>query len=267
MNARQIFGQVRKRLRDRLWPGSANTVFGSVHVSQNPSAEDALIDMKLPMCFLSHNDEVPDPELVGYSRMDAQARLVVAVAGDIIGEAAVMGANRASQVLSEGAGILEVEAQLKDVIKELLNKDGIRIALRRGTADRGTFVEDIGYAIVRTYRMLVDVTNDAYYHPPQRFHAADAMGGDATLTWADPPTRFDSRGLIIRRAAGATAPATSTAGTAVATPALGVLTFTDSPGVGQFSYAIFMAYTNSGQASDESFSDQETGTTSTVTVT
>lgn len=66
-------------------------------------------------------------------------------------------------------------------------------------------------------------------------------GGDATLAWRVPPDRFDRFRVRLRRAAGATAPATSTDGTnvAIADLATGV---TDSPGAGEFSYALFGQY-------------------------
>ena len=60
--------------------------------------------------------------------------------------------------------------------------------------------------MAKLYNMVIDCTDEPYYHPPIRLLAVDAGGGDVTLTWQDPPTRFDSRALIIRRAAGAVPP-------------------------------------------------------------
>jgi hypothetical protein len=118
--------------------------------------------------------------------------------------------------------------------------------------------------------MLIEAkcTDARYYHPPLRV-AASVAGGTVTITWADPPNRFDRYQLHIRRAAGATAPATSSAGSSVANVAVGVQTYDDAPGAGQWSYSVFAAYTDTGAASAERYSDgtaTEEGISATVTV-
>jgi hypothetical protein len=66
-------------------------------------------------------------------------------------------------------------------------------------------------------------------------------GGSTVLTWNLPPARYDRNALILRRAAGTTPPASTTAGTGIAVGAL-VTTLLNTPGVGTFSYSLFMGY-------------------------
>jgi len=259
--------QIRYKLRSRVWSiTSGTTVFGSVHVTHKPS-KAAVERFRTPLVLIRPGDDRADPELAGKLTLEAELDLVVAVAGDQMGENALLSANVADRTRSEGRGILEVERELKGVIKELGDVDGIRIISRRTAARRGAEVSGLGYVVLRSYNLSIDCTDEPYYHPPMRLVATAQGGGVARLVWADPPDRFDKRPITIRRAAGATAPASATAGSAVATVALGVQTYDDNPGAGQFSYALFAGYTDSGAAADESFSAQEEGTTRTLTVT
>ncbi len=261
MMPRQVLMQLRYKLRSRVWSITSGTlVFGSVHVTHKPS-KAAVEEFRTPLVLMRPGEEKPDPELPGKCLLEVEADLVVAVAGDKLGENALLSANVADRTKSEGRGILECEREFKAVCKELGDADGLRIIARRTAARRAAEVSGLGYVVMRSYNLGVDCTDEPYYHPPLRLVATPLGAGQVRLDWADPPDRFDKRGIIIRRAAGATPPASSTAGTGVATPALGVQTYTDTPGAGTFSYAIFAGYTDSGAAANESFSDQETGTT------
>ena len=267
MNPLQTVKQIRFLARARQWGSSGNNVFGSVHVTHG-AAKEATEEFRVPLWFISPGNEVADTQLPDLVLFNMRFRLVCAVVGDLLGENAIIGANIADLDKSEGKGTLVVEPELKAVIKQNQNQSGIKIVSFKVGGERVTVDDELGYVVAREYDAQARCTDDLYYHPPIRFTAVDAVaGGDADLTWADPPTRFDSRGVRIRRAAGATPPATPTAGVLVADVALGVETFTDSPGAGQFSYAMFGRYTDTGAAVDEKFSDQEVGTTRTVTVT
>ena len=269
MNTLQILKQVRNRLRARVWDvvGGA-VVFGSVHVSQAPTAE-AVDGFRFPIALIRPGSEASNPQIPASITFVVEVEIVVAVAGDQLGEHALIGASRAGGATnSEGRGLFEVEEQVKNTLGQMQTAEGIRIVGFSAGADRAGVVGDDLYVAARTLTFTLTGTADPYYHPVQRAAAVDAAGaGDADLTWADPPDRFDRRVIRIRRAAGATAPATVTDGTQVTDAAIGDLAFTDSPGAGQFSYAFFAAYTDTGQAVNEKFSDQEPGTVATVTVT
>jgi hypothetical protein len=267
MMPRQALMQMRYRLRSRVWSiTSGATVFGSVHVTHKPS-KAAVEEFRTPLVLMRPGDEKPDPELPGKCLLEVEADLVVAVAGDRLGENAILSGNVSDRTKSEGRGILEVEREFKGVLRQMGDQEGIRIIAARTAARRAAVVSGLGYVVMRSYNLSVHCTDEPYYHPPMRLVATAQGAGVARLVWADPPDRFDRRPITIRRAAGATAPASPTAGTAVATVAIGVQTYDDTPGAGQFSYALFAGYTDSGAAADESFSAQEEGTTRTLTVT
>jgi hypothetical protein len=67
-------------------------------------------------------------------------------------------------------------------------------------------------------------------------------GGQVRLTWALPPNRYDLRQVVLRRKAGATAPVDQNDGTGIALPSLLPTTFTDTPGAGTWTYALFAGY-------------------------
>jgi len=79
------------------------------------------------------------------------------------------------------------------------------------------------------------------YPAPTRLTGAVPGGGVVNLTWSLPATRYDTYALVLRRAAGSTAPTSATSGTGVTVGAL-VTSVSDSPGAGTFSYALFMGY-------------------------
>jgi len=144
-----------------------------------------------------------------------------------------------------------VEETLNTLIQRALN-DGSALNYPthgfQGYVDRVRELLPIGgvKVIERTFDVLItDAVVDPQYAPVRLF-TGTIGGGVATLTWKNPATRFDSLTAtpIVRKLAGATAPATPGAGAGVAvTP--GAETTTDAEAPGQWSYAAFVPYDES----------------------
>lgn len=69
----------------------------------------------------------------------------------------------------------------------------------------------------------------------------NAAAPSVTLSWTNPPARYDAVGRVIVRKAGSTPPtkADGTDGTVLSTTALGATTYVDAPGSGTWSYGVF----------------------------
>lgn len=243
-------------------------VFGSVHVTNGlPEEEYGLL--KMPACLISIGDSESQGEDPDYVIQNFMLHFMGQVAGDMRGENPLLGANRVSgNTSSRGRGVLELEEEVSRALRQVQDTSGVRIqARRRSTPEVGQF-SDFGYVALRSMMIQVRCTDARYYHPPRRVAASNA-GGTVTITWADPPNRYDRRQVHIRRLAGSTPPASATAGSSVANVAIGVQTYADTPGAGTWSYGVFATYTETGAAADERFSDGyqvEEGVSASVTV-
>ncbi len=170
--------------------------------------------------------------------------LAVRVAADPWGETVLIGGLRGTdgQGSSDGRGLMELEEELRKTLRFLNATSGVKIRVLGRSSIATVYDEDLGYVAARSYRFEALTTDERDYPAPTRLTAVDAAGaGDADLAWTLPPARYDRLSLTLRRAAGATAPATATSGTGVTVGAL-VTSLTDSPGAGEFSYSLFMGY-------------------------
>lgn len=261
MNTWQLAKQFRYLLRSRTWEDAGSEVIfgqrGSYVTNGDPKELYGVLSM--PCCLIGIGEGVSDREDPGYVKQEFRFLYMCQVAGDMRSENVLLGANRVSGALSsKNRGVLEVEEEISRLLNQIQETSGIKIiAGRRSAVAVGALDEDAGYIAAREMVVEAKCTTARYYHPPLRV-AASVGGGNVTLTWADPPDRFDGSGrtLRIRKAAGATAPATVTDGSQVADVARGVQTYQEvAPGSGTYSYSIFAGYSDSGAASNERYSN------------
>lgn len=263
MNVWQVAKQLRHLLRSRSWPGGG-PVFGSVFVTVRPP-EEPFEHSLFPMCLLGVGSGDTDPEHDDEHQLISQrfpVRVAVAIPYDGIGESSILGANRTlGDVTSLGRGLLEVEEQLFDTVAEINGIDGVELHCKLRSAVEVDNDQEVGYIALREYLLEVLTTENRFYHPPTRLTGADLTGGSASISWRLPPDRFDRVRMILRRAVGATPPATATSGTDVPLGTPLATSVTDSPGAGTYSYAIFAAYDeyNEPPTADQRFSDQTDG--------
>ena len=268
MNVWQVIRQLKYLLLQRKWDGSGSDVFqdNSIVITVAPD-EQALANLISPTAIIrpmgAQSDPIHDeePDLIMQS---VGVRLSTTVPGDALGEYALIGGGRQSSTDSRGRGLLEVEEELFASLAELGTIDGVVIYNRAKSAADAELDSENRYSAFRTYMFEVLTTETRYYHPVLGFIATDsAVSTFAELNWTPAPMRFDSRGVRILRKAGST-PATNpidlTAtvlmdGSSFPSPA-GY--YRDRPGVGTFSYTIWVTYDEFGSNTTERYSDYMT---------
>ncbi len=254
MNGWQVAKQLRHLLRAATWSDSpSNKVFGQVLVSQGPN-DRAVGQLRFPFALVIPLDASADEEEPTLEEHTFEVRLVNRVANDPWGESVLIGGPRSSQGSSAGRGLMELEEELLSTIASLDRTNGIRLRLDYRSAIEAQISEDLGYVALRGYRFKALLTTSRSYEGPSRLTAASLGAGNVKLSWTNPPSRYDTLGLVLRRASGATAPATPTDGTGITVPA-GAVEVTDTTASGGVSYSLWTTYNETGGTTAERYSD------------
>ena len=264
MNAWQVAKQLRYLLRNATWPDSPNDkVFGQVIIGEGVS-EKAISQIRFPFALIVPMDATADDEEPRLERQNYEVQLVARVANDPLGESTLIGGARSSAGSSGGRGVMELEEILLDTIVTLDRSNGVRIRADYKTAAESRFVEGMGYVGTRGYMFSALVTSARSYETPSSLTAANLGSGDVALSWTLPPARYDEVGLVLRRASGATPPATPSDGTGV-TVASDATSVTDTGAAGSVSYSLWRVYNEHGGTTAERYSTTAaTATTSNV---
>lgn len=254
MNAWQDFKQIQAQLRAAVWPGSALGVFhnNSVIVSAAPSPGvfETLIMPVAIMRPLSAQDDPEHDQEPDLIRQEMGLTLAQMVAGDAVGEHALMGAIRQTDDAA-GRGLLELEERVLAEIGILNGLEGFNILNRFRSAPKA----DVGgnrYIVWKDYLFEMDCGVDRTYEAAGALTTTEA-GGTITLLWTLPSNRFDISAAVLRRASGTTPPATKASGTGITLGSALALTVDDAAGSGTWSYSLFVEY-------DDADSDARTTT-------
>jgi len=262
MNAWQCLKQLKYLLQQRKWTGTSNVVFNanSVIVSANPELH-ALQRLIVPLCIIKPNEAVVDPEFRENQRIverTCSIILITAIGGDAAtSENAVMGANRTAGALkSEGRGLLELEEEVFETINLLTEQSGVTMLFSASSSLGVKRVEtgpDIWYVSMMEYPFkLFTSTLRGVYPPVTGLTITTAPATQNNLSWSLPIARYDRYSIIVRKAAGATAPAGPTDGTGVTVTGLLPTTVTDTIVAGStWSYSVFVSYDETHQPTSE----------------
>lgn len=267
MNATQLLKQVQYLLRSAVWldsPGSL--VFNPKSVILSTGFDGAAVgELNAPFVVVAPGGFTQDEENPRFGEQEVEAHLFVSHESDIFGEAALVGhARTATTGSSPNRGLHEIEERVLATLSALGPADGMELTFSGSSAAATVSVQGTTQIIRRAYTFAAFIDSARSYPPAYNVAGAVPGGGAVNLTWSDPPSRFDRKGVHIRRAAGATAPTLST-GSLVANVAAGVETYADAPGAGQFTYAIWGTYDETGAGNVERYSDS--AVTKTVTAT
>jgi hypothetical protein len=237
-----------------------------------------------PFAFVHHLASDLDPGQALYARSRWRVYVVAGSGGgtaaagasqpiDDHGEAALIGWTRAAtqgQGKSTGRAADEVAGRLIEAIFTARGStiDSTHaIQARVIPVDRLIAVDGM-QVVARPFELEVyNATVARRYHVPKKLRATGGVG-QVSLTWSLPPTRFDTLSVILRRAAGATAPATVTDGTGVTLASALATSVTDSGlAAGTYSYSLFAAYdeTTATPTTADRYSSPATATSVTVT--
>lgn len=269
MNGWQHLRQIAYLLERATWPdGTTDRVFGRAIPTAGETPK-ALQQYRTPFVLLTMDGDTKDDENPGLLIYELGATIVVAAEGRDLGQAALMGGARSGgQGSSKGRGILEVEEEFNRVVGRLTGADGApAVAYESGSA-QAVEVDASRYVVARKHSIKV-LGTAARYYPPCLFLVGTGGAGQVSLTWKNPATRYDSLVPVVRYASGATAPASSSAGTGVS----GLTATSESVTVsglsaGTYSFAVFMSYDEMGTGTADRYSTQELSTTAlSVTVT
>jgi hypothetical protein len=258
LNEYQLSKQFRYLLRKTVWPDVGGGLIWSqrVHIT-NGMAQSEYAMLGSPSVLVGVNDNEADAQSPGYRKQTFTFTYWCAVAGDPRGENAMIGANRTGgNLTSSGRGILEYTEELSRLLRQIQETLGVKI-ISKHTSDVGTgIVPGLGYVAMRQMLVEAKCSDLRYYHPPLRVKAVGASG-HATLTWADPPDRFDgvSEPIQVIYKAGSSPPTSISDGTAASVVARGVFTQVINLSAGTWSFTVFAGYTDSGAAAVERYSE------------
>ena len=244
MNEWQFYLQARHLLRSAVWPGSSTKVWGNqVYITAGPT-EDAVPQLPPPFALIRPGSAQADPEFEDEIVLSVEfvVQLVTALPQDVLGEIPLVGGSRPSETASGGMGLLEIQDRLYSELKLLNIQNGVIIQNRGRGVVAADQVPQYGYAAYRDYNFEFLASVDRYYPAPTSFNATASTGGSVALSWKLAPARFDRLALILRRASGTTAPATSTDGPSVGVGATDTSKSDTGLPSGSHSYSLFQTY-------------------------
>lgn len=259
MNPAQVVKQVRKIIREVAWPdGAQDLVVGkNVFVTEGATSEQDVPAVS-PFVFLTAGPTSSDPKIPGVLSLDVVLTICAAVAGDPLGQAAILGGVRLDTGKSAGRGVLEVESPILARLQSLTGVDGVPVVL---SLISGTPTTQLGNRTVaqRTWTLRILCSVEPEFEAPRNLVASAGAGGHAVLTWKNPSARFDFYQAILVRKVGTTPPASLSDGTQVYAGT--AETFDDACGAGTFSWTVFASFCYvENKAVAENYSAVETGT-------
>lgn len=141
MNESGLLASIKARLIAQTWTGSSNVVFPTGSVAIVPALADAipqaLNTMRVPFCLVEPGTADSDPihdEEPDFIRFTANVVILTAIPGDVVGEGAVVGANKTGGTdHSEGRGILELEQEFYNAVGKLNDLESINLQVRQKT--------------------------------------------------------------------------------------------------------------------------------------
>lgn len=230
MNGWQLVRQIRYLLRQRKWEGSpsAQNVFASNSVRITPIDIEDMITVgtpNSPCCKINLGRRTSDQQAKGYIAQEVSITLAVQLEGDEMAENAVIGGNRTGgKTSSRGRGLSEIESELFAVLEDVTAMNGMQVQ-GYGTGSVETArLESQSAFVYCEYTFLFYCTTQLSWLGPTSLVAVASTGGSVSLSWVPVPIGWSSisgaDGQIVRWAAGATAPATPTAGSGVGVPSI-----------------------------------------------
>lgn len=252
MNGWQLMRQIKDTLEAVTWDDDSTLVLQEVAVTSGDGAFGRLAALRTPFALVRPAGWTADGEQENLRRQQVEVIVVTAVMGDERGERALIGGPRsAGQNASQGRGVLEIEERVDLALDTLRGEQGVRVYARSASAAATQLVEGLGWVAARSLRLDAEVGVARDYPAAYAFIAT----GQVQLTWRNPGSRYDLRRVVLRRALGNTAPASPDAGTGVTLSGDLATSVSDAPSPGTYSYALFVAYDETGSSTDERWSD------------
>jgi hypothetical protein len=196
MNPWQMAQQLKHELQTVTWGTSSNTVFGNygvfVYAGAPPSEQEH--PPAFPFCLVTIGTATPDEDHPELLTQTFTVVVAVEVAGDPLGEQAVIGGARASQVGSSGAGIAQVAERVRFAIQNLTTYDGASIIVSGSGVGSPSVLGRGRQVVFDEYTVEALCTSQELYPAPQTLTASGS-----TWSWeaADSSNRYDLAGYVL----------------------------------------------------------------------
>lgn len=267
MDMWQVIRQLRWKLKNLSWTDSPqDTIFSQVVISDVP-AQQLIGLVRHPFVVIHTPNTTSEAENPLKAGINFDLEIYTENNNDRWGEAVILGAvTDVTSGSSVGRGIMQLDRVVKALLSSLGKEDGVRywnsLKSSRGS---GVIQQDVAKTI-RVISFSGGIWEAESYTDATGLTLTQSVN-DVVVTWDDPPQRFDTLNLVVRRKAGSN-PTGPTDGSAVGTPAYGDETITDTaPGAGTWYYGVFVAYDSSLNSTPTTATDYSDGLFGSITVT
>lgn len=257
INRWQAANQLAFLLKNAVWSDSPNAaLLGYAAVSDLPM-DDVIQFESLPFCLVRPGTGEPEPEHPELTRtLRFEVELAQVGMTDMEGGSALQGGNRTSAGTSDGRGLFELEELVRQALDSQDSSKGFQGVATITASGMPTPLNDGQY--IALSKLQVEIYNagrDRYYAPPT-FLTASGAGGNVSLTWSNPPRRWDSLGgaaqqLAIYYVSGNTPPTYAQGGATLFMPTAGATSASVHTTAGTWSLSIFALYDETGNGLNE----------------
>lgn len=251
MNPLQMALQIRHKLRTVAWAGgSQEVVFGtrSVFVFAGAPPTDEQIPAGFPFALVSIDGGTPDEDAPDLIEQQFTVVTAAEVAGDPLGEFAIIGGSTADLGHSAGRGVAEVAERVRSAVEDLVGVDGAKILLSATATGTPVPLGNGRHLALDELTLTALCTSAPHFAAPQQI-----ANSGAAWSWsgAHCSARFDFLQYRLGYKAGASPPETPADATIVYT---GTTASTTHTPVASSAYAVFADYNGRGGSSVENSS-------------
>ena len=201
MNPWQLAQQLKHELQQVAWP-SGGVVFGdgAVFVYAGAAPSDEELPSALPVAFVTIDAGEADPDDPALLAQGFTIATVVEVAGDPLGEHAIIGGARPDAGSSAGAGVAEVSERVRSVLQKLTGYDGAPLQVSASGTGAPATIGRGRHLAFDELRLAALCTSQPHYTAPQQLrHATGAWTWDGTSC----SRRFDFARFVLGYVTGA----------------------------------------------------------------
>jgi hypothetical protein len=170
MNPEQMARQIRHELEQATWPaGSQSLVFGvngRVKIYADTPTEDQIPPM-FPACMVGINGGVPDRDQPAYIKQNFTVTALSMIAGDPMGENAVVGGGTADVGTSAGKGVMELAERVRFVLQNVMGATGTKVHMHVSSTETPVSIGG-RHLVANDTGIEAMCTSDLYYAPPQQ---------------------------------------------------------------------------------------------------
>lgn len=261
MNPWQFAQQIKFILERATWDGSGGQLMfggtGSVAVFAGmPTSEQ--VPIAYPWALVGIDSGTFDPDHPDVLTQNFTLTIGALVAGDRMGEHAIIGGPASTLQKSGNRGVAEVSARARSYVQALTGADGCRVQLSGVTTSPPTAVDGARHLAMEQTTLSAVCTAQPFYDHPQRLRYS---GGQWKWAGDHCAARFDFLQFRLVRKAGTSAPASPSDGTTIYTGTAQGWTGASTAGN---AYAVFADYNARGGATVEASSATVVGSSRVV---